>query len=54
MIVFTTILHDAVFLTSDDYAWGDVVDELDGGEGSLYLSAEEGTSAVTLSEHIFT
>jgi len=48
----STILHDAVFLTSDDYAWGDVVDELDGGEGSLYLSAEEGTSAVTLSEAV--
>lgn len=47
----STILHDAVFLTSDDYAWGDVVDELDGGEGSLYLSAEA-DAAITLSEAI--
>ena len=47
-----TILHDAVFLTSDNYSWGDAVDELDGGEGSLYLSDAEDASAVTLSAAI--
>ena len=47
-----TILHDAIFLTSDNYSWGDAVDELDGGEGSLYLSDAEDASAVTLSAAI--
>ncbi len=48
----STILHDAQFLTASSYSWGDAVEELDGGEGSLSLSTEEGDSTVTLSEAI--
>ena len=45
----STILHDASFLTADSYSWEDAAAEIDGGEGSLWLTEEQ---SVTLTSAI--
>ena len=45
----TTALSDAEFMTRSDYSWGEAQDELNGGEGGLWLDDD---TALTVTEAI--
>ena len=45
----TTALSDAEFMTRNDYSWGEAQDELNGGEGGLWLDDD---TALTVTEAI--
>lgn len=45
----TTALSDAEFVTRSDYSWGEAQDELNGGEGGLWLDDD---TALTVTEAI--
>ena len=45
----TTVLSDAEFMTRSDYSWSEAQDELNGGDGGLWLDDE---TALTITEAI--